>query len=79
MRERKIYHNSLARVLQIILMMDEPRSVKYMAKEIGTSERTIYRYMVLLEEAGFQIDKKGHRFEIVFNPITHQYWYSECS
>lgn len=49
----------LNRLLKIISILKEPhgRSIKSMAAQLEVSERTIYRYLDLLEMNGFAIDK----------------------
>ena len=54
-------HNQhrLLKVLKLIsvLKAQPPKSVKLLAKQFETSERSIYRYIDLLKEVGFEVEK----------------------
>jgi predicted DNA-binding transcriptional regulator YafY len=53
MNQHKIY-----RVLRLMQMLHEkPRSVISMARYLGTSERTAYRYLKLFIELNMQVKK----------------------
>ena len=53
--------NRLLKVLKLIssLKATPPKSVKLLAKQFDISERTLYRYIDLLKESGFEIHKDG--------------------
>lgn len=57
---------SVERVLTLIKLMKQMprRSTRGMAELLGTSERTVYRYLNLIESLGFTMmrDKNGHHF-----------------
>ena len=51
----------LLRVLRLIgLLKSRARSISELAKMLDTTQRTVYRYLELLEETGFIIDKDWH-------------------
>jgi predicted DNA-binding transcriptional regulator YafY len=51
----------LLRVLKLIgLLKSRSRSITELAKVLDTTQRTVYRYLELLEEVGFIIDKDWH-------------------
>lgn len=53
--------NRLFKLLKLIssLKSTPPKSVKLLARQFEISERTLYRYLDLLKEAGFEIQKEG--------------------
>jgi predicted DNA-binding transcriptional regulator YafY len=59
----------LSRLLKVISMLKTPhgRTIKSMADELESSQRTVYRYIDTLEASGFPIDKscEGERWFIV--------------
>ena len=51
----------ILRVFKLIgLLKNRPRTVENLSAELDTTSRTIYRYINLLEELGFLIDKDWH-------------------
>jgi len=53
MNQHKIY-----RVLRLLQMLQEkPRTVMGMSRYLGTSERTVYRYLQLLEKLDLQVKR----------------------
>lgn len=53
MNQHKIY-----RVLRLMQMLQEkPRPVRSMARYLGTSERTVYRYLHLFIQLNMQVKK----------------------
>lgn len=59
--------NRILKVFQLIsqLKLQPPKSVKLMAKQFESSERTIYRYLDLLQALGFELKKDDYnRFYI---------------
>lgn len=53
MNQHKIY-----RVLRLLQMLQEkPRTVMGMARYLGTSERTVYRYFKLFEKLEMRVKK----------------------
>lgn len=51
----------ILRVFKLIgLLKSRPRTIEILAEELETTSRTIYRYIKLLEELGFIIDKDWH-------------------
>lgn len=55
--------HKLLRVLQLInqLKARPPKSLRHLAKTLETTERTVYRYLDLLEAVGFNIHKDDYR------------------
>lgn len=72
--QRKIF-----RVLQLILQLKRKpaKSVKFLSGLLETTDRTVYRYLELLEELGYQlrrdsfnryyIEQAGHPLELTFS------------
>jgi predicted DNA-binding transcriptional regulator YafY len=53
--------NRLKRVLEMIkLLTDRPKTVHELMSITGTSERTVYRYLNLIESTEISIDKNFH-------------------
>jgi transcriptional antiterminator len=53
MNQHKIY-----RVLRLLQMLQEkPRTVQSIARYLGTSERTVYRYLKLFEKLDYKVQK----------------------
>ena len=53
MNQHKIY-----RVLRLLQMLQEkPRTVMGMARYLGTSERTVYRYLKLFEKLKYTVKR----------------------
>jgi proteasome accessory factor C len=54
--------NKILRVFQLInlLKSDPPKSMKYVAEVLDSTERTLYRYFNLLEELGFDLRRDEH-------------------
>jgi len=53
MNQHKIY-----RVLRLLQMLQEkPRTVQSIARYLGTSERTVYRYFKLFEKLDYKVQK----------------------
>lgn len=51
----------ILRVFKLIgLLKSRPRTIDMLADELETTSRTVYRYIKLLEELGFLIDKDWH-------------------
>lgn len=62
--------NRLLKVLKLISVLKAlpPKSVKLLAKQLEISERSLYRYLDLLKEAGFEIKKdSGNKVFIEHN------------
>jgi predicted DNA-binding transcriptional regulator YafY len=57
-------HNQhkLFRVLQLInlLKAQPPKSIRYLSNFLQSTERTVYRYLDLLEEVGFLVERDEH-------------------
>ena len=51
--------NKLLRLLQLIsvLQVSPAKTMKTIAKLIGSTERTVYRYLDLLKAVGFKVEK----------------------
>lgn len=65
--------NKILRVLQLInLLKTKPaKSIRHLAEVINSTQRTIYRYIDLLAELGFHIEKdNSNRFFIEANEKT---------
>jgi proteasome accessory factor C len=71
--------NRILKVLQLIgqLKAQSPKSLKLLAKQFETSERTIYRYIDLLNELGFEIKKDAfNRYFISGKETKDQFIFS---
>jgi DNA-binding IclR family transcriptional regulator len=56
MNQHKIY-----RVLRLLQMLQEkPRTVMGMARYLGTSERTAYRYLKLFEKLDYKVQRDNY-------------------
>jgi predicted DNA-binding transcriptional regulator YafY len=56
MNQHKIY-----RVLRLLQMLQEkPRTVMGMARYLGTSERTVYRYFKLFEKLEYKVKRDNY-------------------
>lgn len=68
----------ISRVLRLIkLLADKPtRNVKELGKLLETSDKTIYRYIKLLEELGYLIDKDAENRYFLFEDtvLIHALW-----
>ena len=55
--------NKLLRLLQLIsvLQASPAKTMKTIAKLIGSTERTVYRYLDLLKAVGFNVEKDSNR------------------
>ncbi len=74
MKEKKqIEQQKILRVFKLInlLRSNVGKSVGRLAESLETDKRTIYRYLKLLEELGFQIEKEYSKFKIS-TPVEHQ-------
>jgi len=61
--------HKILRVLQLISLLKNkpPRSISHLAGVLGSTERTVYRYLDLLTEVGFHVEKdREHRVCILF-------------
>ncbi|NNF35231.1 MAG: HTH domain-containing protein, partial [Saprospiraceae bacterium] len=51
----------ILRVFKLIgLLKSRPRNIDMLAGELETTSRTVYRYIKLLDELGFIVDKDWH-------------------
>lgn len=53
------------RIRRIILLVDAlrtepPKTITALAKHIGVSQRSVYRYLALLKELGFMVEPDEH-------------------
>ena len=56
MNQHKIY-----RVLRLLQMLqDKPRTVMGMARYLGISERTVYRYLKLFEKLDYNVKRDNY-------------------
>jgi DNA-binding IclR family transcriptional regulator len=56
MNQHKIY-----RVLRLLqLLQEKPRTVMGMARYLGTSERTVYRYLQLFEKLDYNVKRDNY-------------------
>lgn len=60
-------HKRIYRVFQMIARLRSPLGLckKTIAESFEVSERTIERYLVLLQDIGFEINKENERFKLV--------------
>ena len=59
--------NKILRVFQLITILkaNPPKSIKFLSGLLNTTERTVYRYLDLVKEIGFQINRdSSNRFYI---------------
>ena len=58
----------LLRLFKLIrLLKQRPgKTIHQLAQSLGITVRTMYRYLVLLEEVGYEIDKKGEPARLSF-------------
>jgi len=63
---------SLHRLIQMMVLMNEPISIRKLAESIGIGQRSVYRYLHLLQKSGFQIEKEFNRYQITYNPIVEK-------
>lgn len=55
-------------MFKMIRLMARLVSIHKMERELEISERTAYRYMVIMYELGFRFQKVGHKYRIVGMP-----------
>lgn len=65
--------NKIFRVLQLIgvLRSSPPKPIPVLAKMLNSTERTVYRYIDLLNDLGFKVDKNENRHIYISGPATH--------
>ncbi|MDN3667802.1 WYL domain-containing protein [Echinicola jeungdonensis] len=70
--KKKIEQQKILRVFKLInlLRSNVGKSVGRLAESLETDKRTIYRYLKLLEELGFQVEKEYSKFKIA-NRVEH--------
>jgi len=53
------------RIMRVIKLMEflkqKPRPVQSMVRYLGISERSVYRYLKMYEQLGYQIIKDNHK------------------
>jgi predicted DNA-binding transcriptional regulator YafY len=72
--------NKILRVLQLISLLKSkpPKSIRHLSEIIESTERTIYRYLDLLAEVGFQIEKDNfNRFYIFDDGKSRDFNFSQ--
>lgn len=72
--------NKIYRVLQLITQLQNkpPKSIRYMANLLECTERTTYRYIDLLKQLGFDIQKDDHnKFFILNDMLNEEHFTSE--
>lgn len=64
--------NKIFRVLQLIgvLRSSPPKPISVLAKMLNSTERTVYRYMDLLNDLGFKVDKNENKHIYISGPAT---------
>ena len=65
--------NKIFRVLQLIgvLRSGSPKSIIVLAGILDSTERTVYRYIDLLNDLGFKVEKNEHKHLYISGPVTH--------
>jgi len=65
--------NKIFRVLQLIgvLRSSPPKPITVLAKILNSTERTVYRYLDLLNDLGFKVDKNENKHIYISGPATH--------
>lgn len=68
MNQHKIY-----RVLRLLqLLQEKPRTVMGMARYLGTSERTVYRYLKLFQKLEYNVKRDNYyKYYIQKNETTN--------
>lgn len=78
---KKMYNqNKIYRVLQLItLLQTQPsKSIRFIANFLECTERTTYRYIDLLKQLGFDVQKDEHnKFFILSNKETDEHFTNE--
>lgn len=66
--------NKIYRVLQLITQLQNkpPKSIRYMANLLECTERTTYRYIDLLKQLGFDIQKDDHNKFFILNDMLNE-------
>ena len=53
------------RIMRVIKLMEflkhKPRPVQAMVRYLGMSERSVYRYLKMYEQLGYQLTKDNHK------------------
>jgi DNA-binding IclR family transcriptional regulator len=53
------------RIMRVIKLMEflkhKPRPVQAMVRYLGISERSVYRYLKMYEQLGYQLTKDNHK------------------
>lgn len=74
-------HNQhkILRVLQLITLLKKapPKSIRFLAGVLESTDRTVYRYLDLVKELGFELHKDhNNKFQIVSGDEYHQISFS---
>jgi proteasome accessory factor C len=83
-KDKPLPHSRLLKLFQVIAVLKAGRwTIKQLVERFDTSKSTLYRYLELLEEAGFYIEKDFHdRYFIVTtddDPMQAQFSIEEMS
>lgn len=70
--------NKIYRVLQLItLLQNKPtKSIRFMANFLECTERTAYRYIDLIKQLGFDVQKDGHNKFFIFNKKSYDKYFT---
>lgn len=60
-------HKSLKTVLELIRLLHQPSGymIERLAQRFGVTTRSVYRYINVLQELGFEIEKHGDRYRMI--------------
>ena len=54
--------STVKKVIRLLVLMQTPRSREEIARELGLSERGVYRYLRVLKEAGVAVGKIENKY-----------------
>lgn len=65
-------HNKILRVLNLISLLEAnpPKNIRFLAEHLNTTERTIYRYLDLVAEIGFNVGRDEQNRWFIPTPGT---------
>lgn len=66
--------NKIYRVLQLITLLQNnpPKSIRFMANFLECTERTAYRYIDLIKQLGFDVQKESHNKFFILNELPNE-------
>ncbi len=47
-------------------LLQRPRTMAHLAEKLGVSDRTVYRYLDLLSDNGYQVARTGRGYPVKF-------------